>query len=307
MTIDEMKEKKREFGYSFKKLSELSGVPLGTIQKIFNGETKSPRYDTIKMLQKVLMPENSVLSVDSNRQSRDYGKDEYRFKTYTEYTTDNNEEKTRELREEPAIIYGSGKKVDLEHFNGKEQGEYTLEDYEALPDDVRVELIDGHFYYMEAPTTLHQLIASELHFYIRNYIRKNKGECIPFLAPTDVQLDRDDKTILEPDVFIVCDPKKITEKRIYGNPDFVAEVLSPSTSKKDRFIKAKKYKYAGVKEYWLIDPKRKNVITYTFDENDDDNIAIYSFEDRVPIALYNGKLSIDFAEIAGYVDSVCGV
>lgn len=286
MTIDEMKEKKREFGYSYKKLSELSGVPLGTIQKIFNGETKSPRYDTLVMLQKVLMP------------------DEKGNKTYADYEPEDNG--GRELREEPAIIYGSGKKVDLEHFNGKRQGEYTLEDYEALPDDVRAELIDGYFFYMEAPSTVHQLISSEIHVNIRNFIRKNKGGCIPFLAPTDVQLDCDEKTILEPDVFIVCDPKKITEKRIYGNPDFVVEVLSPSTSKKDRFIKAKKYKYSGVKEYWLIDAKKKSVIVYTFDEHDEDNIAIYSFKDKVPIGLYGGKLSIDFAEISEYVETVCG-
>ena len=160
---------------------------------------------------------------------------------------------------------------------------------------------------MEAPTTVHQLIASEIYVNIRNFIRKNKGGCIPFLAPTDVQLDCDDKTILEPDVFIVCDPAKVTPKRIYGNPDFVAEVLSPSTARKDRFIKAKKYKYAGVKEYWLIDPKKKNIIVYTFDENDDDNIAIYGFEDKVPIGLYGGKLTIDFADVFDYVESICAL
>ena len=309
MTIDEMREKKRELGYSYKKLAELSGVPLGTIQKIFNGETKAPRYNTLVMLQKVLAPEMGMMGYVSETSKELRKGDVVRHKTYAEYEAEerrNRPESGRMLEEEPAIIYGSGKKIDLEHFNGKKQGEYTLEDYEALPDDVRVELIDGHFFYMESPSTVHQLIASEIHVYIRIFVRKNKGKCIPFLAPTDVQLDCDDKTILEPDVFIVCDPEKVTERRIYGNPDFVAEVLSPSTAKKDRYIKAKKYKYAGVKEYWMIDPKKKNIIVYTFDENDDDNIAIYGFEDKVPVGIYDGKLTIDFAEISEYVDSVCG-
>ena len=66
------------------------------------------------------------------------------------------------------------------------------------------------------------------------------------------------------------------------------------------------YERNGVKEYWMIDPKKKNIIVYTFDENDDDNIAIYGFEDKVPVGIYDGKLTIDFAEISEYVDSVCG-
>ncbi|SEM60251.1 Endonuclease, Uma2 family (restriction endonuclease fold) [Butyrivibrio sp. ob235] len=296
MTIDEMKQRRREFGYSYKKLSELSGVPLGTIQKIFNGETKSPRHDTIVMLQKVLEPDSAA-------------KESYRFKSYGDgkekkYGAEG--EHYENLREEPAIIYGSKKKVDLEHFNGKKQGEYTIEDYEALPDDVRVELIDGYFFYMDAPSTRHQLIGGEIYAPIRNYIRKNKGKCIPFISPTDVQLDRDDRTILEPDVFIVCDPSKITEKRIYGNPDFVVEIISPSTARKDRFIKAKKYKYAGVKEFWLVDSKKRNVLVYSFDDEDNDDITIYGFGDKIPIGLYDGKLQIDFADIAEYVDSICG-
>jgi Uma2 family endonuclease len=285
LTIDEMRDRKRELGYSYKQLSEKSGVPLGTIQKIFNGETKSPRHDTLVMLQRVLAP--SANGVSPQFSISDEGRGGM-------------------LCEEPAFIFGGGKKVDLEHFNGKRQGEYSLEDYEMLPDDVRVELIDGYFYYLESPSMRHQLIIGELYAQIRNFIRGNKGRCIPFMAPADVQLDKDDKTILQPDVFIVCDPDKVTEKRIYGNPDFVVEILSPSTSRKDRFIKAKKYKYAGVKEFWLVDPRKKNVIVYSFDENDDDDITIYGFDDNIPIGVYEGKLQIDFNDIAEYVDSVCG-
>ena len=288
MTIEEMKKKKREFGYSYKKLSELSGVPLGTIQKIFGGETRSPRHDTIMMLLKVLEPEK------------------YAEEKNASYSGDYNKNDQSGLIEEPAIIYGSRKTVDLEHFNGKKQGEYTLEDYESLPDDVRVELIDGFFYYLDSPSTRHQLIGGEIYAQIRNFIRKNKGGCIPFISPTDVQLDRDEKTILEPDVFIVCDPSKVTEKRIYGNPDFVVEILSPSTSRKDRYIKAKKYKYAGVKEFWLVDPKKKNVLVYSFDDDDSDDVTIYGFKDKIPVGIYGGKLQIDFADISEYVDSVCG-
>lgn len=305
MTIEEMKKKKREFGYSYKKLSELSGVPLGTIQKIFGGETRSPRHDTIMMLLKVLEPEKYAKEENASY-SGDYEEDIPYSEKGVSYADNYNENEKSGFREEPAIIYGSRKTIDLEHFNGKKQGEYTLEDYEVLPNDVRVELIDGFFYYMDSPSTRHQLIGGEIYAQIRNFIRKYKGGCIPFISPTDVQLDRDEKTILEPDVFIVCDPSKITEKRIYGNPDFVVEILSPSTSRKDRYIKAKKYKYAGVKEFWLVDPKKKNVLVYSFDDDDSDDVTMYGFKDKITVGIYGGKLQIDFADISEYVDSVCG-
>ena len=78
------------------------------------------------------------------------------------------------------------------------------------------------------------------------------NKCVPFVAPTDVQLDCDDKTMVQPDVLVVCDRSKITKERIVGAPDLVMEVISPSRVTVDIFIKVQKYKNAGVREYWLV-------------------------------------------------------
>ncbi|MCD7841088.1 MAG: Uma2 family endonuclease, partial [Lachnospiraceae bacterium] len=137
-----------------------------------------------------------------------------------------------------------------EYAVSKHQGEYSLEDYLALPDDQRVELIDGVFYDMAAPTLIHQAIGSRVWRSFDAYIGKNLGSCMAFTAPVDVQLDCDDKTIVQPDVLIICEPSKLRRERVYGAPELVVEVLSPSTSKKDRLLKLTKYKKAGVREYW---------------------------------------------------------
>ncbi len=178
---------------------------------------------------------------------------------------------------------------------GKKQGSYTLEDYYALPDDIRVELIDGVIYDMSAPTLAHQFVGGEIFFKIKQYINGKQGNCIPFAAPVDVQLDCDDKTMVQPDVIIVCDKDKRINRCVYGAPDFVAEVLSPSTRKKDSMIKLRKYQEAGVREYWMIDLKNEKVITYFFEE--DVIPVIYGAEDEVPVRIYGDDLKISMKEI----------
>ncbi len=167
---------------------------------------------------------------------------------------------------------------------------YTLEDYYRLPDERRVELIDGKFYEMAAPSTIHQIVQSELICDIGIYIRKKGGSCQVFASVTDVQLDKDEYTMVQPDVLVVCSPEKITERCIVGAPDFVAEVLSPSTGTKDRSIKMKKYKSAGVREYWLIDPEKEHVIAYFFEA--DSPPAIYGMEDEIPVGIFGGDLKV---------------
>jgi Uma2 family endonuclease len=128
---------------------------------------------------------------------------------------------------------------------------YTVADYMDWPDEERWELIDGVAYGMSpAPTIKHQNIAGGLYSMLRE---KLKGKtCQPFIAPVDVVLSAVD--VVQPDVIVVCDPNKITERNIQGPPDWVAEVLSPSTARKDLREKKALFERSGVKEYVVFDP-----------------------------------------------------
>ena len=115
-------------------------------------------------------------------------------------------------------IYGDGTDHEgdiWKSFRGKKQGEYTLKEYEAIPDEYRVELIDGVIYDLNMPTTIHQQLAFEISIKLREYIRQNKGLCMVLPSPVSVQLDEDDRTMIQPDVVICCD------REIYGFEDQV--------------------------------------------------------------------------------------
>lgn len=177
----------------------------------------------------------------------------------------------------------------------EETGPYTLDDYFAMPEDRRVELIDGVIYDMTAPFVWHQSIGGYIYYTIYNYIRRKKGKCQVYMAPVDVQLDCDNKTMVQPDVLVLCDTKKNNGRRIMGAPDFLVEVLSHSTRKKDMTIKLRKYKNAGVREYWMVDVKTEKVIVHHFEKSD--TTEIYGFDSKVPVGIYNGDLKINFANI----------
>ena len=115
----------------------------------------------------------------------------------------------------------------------------------------------------------------------------------------DVQLDCDDRTMVQPDVLVVCDRDKIIKRCIYGAPDFVVEILSPSTKRKDGIIKLSKYISAGVREYWIVDPDKKQVVVYDFQK--EDYPVIYGFGGEIPVGIFDGECRIDFAEIYEYM------
>jgi len=267
MTIREMNERKRELGYSYEQIAKLSGVPESTVRKVLGGITKAPRHATLAALSKAFC-ERSITEAKSPGA--------YQI------------ESDALVLSETAAAYGLQKK----------QGEYTLEDYLALPDERRVELIDGVIYDMSAPTGYHQLIAGRLHAMLLAWISERGGGCMPFLSPVDVQLDCDDKTIVQPDLLILCDKDKYTPARIVGAPDFAAEILSPSTRKKDLFIKLNKYRNAGVREFWVIDPDKRVIMVWYFEQDD---YGIYGFRDVVPVRIYGGELKIDFSVIDDYI------
>ncbi len=102
----------------------------------------------------------------------------------------------------------------------------TLEQYEALPEDVRAEVFDGHIYYMASPSQIHQSILLELSTLLNSYVKNRKGNCKVFPAPFDVKLSDYPLTIVQPDIMIVCDKDKLDENRCNGAPDFIIEIVS---------------------------------------------------------------------------------
>ena len=146
----------------------------------------------------------------------------------------------------------------------KTDKKFTYADYLTWPDDERWELIDGQVYNMTpAPPIKHQSVVYNLGFIIKSKLVDKP--CRPFLAPTDVVLSEHD--VVQPDVFVVCDKKKITEANIRGAPDLIAEVLSPATALKDKREKKALYEKYGVREYIIVDPTDQYVERFLLDED----------------------------------------
>ena len=170
---------------------------------------------------------------------------------------------------------------------------YTIEDIYALPEGERAERIDGHIYYMAPPNTMHQRISSILSRKIGNYIEANKGKCEVFAAPFAVYLDEKTNTYVEPDVSVICDPDKLDDRGCKGAPDWIIEIVSPASRRMDYYTKLFKYRTAGVREYWIVDPVKKLVMVYDFENEDTEQ---YTFQDSIKVGIYE-ELRIDFAEM----------
>lgn len=165
-----------------------------------------------------------------------------------------------------------------------ERRNFTAEDIENLPEDVRAELIDGQIFYMATPKTIHQRLLGNLYFKLRLYIEEKGGKCEIFPAPFAVRITDERKNYLEPDLIVVCDPDKIKEDGCHGAPDLVIEVSSKSTSKRDYGIKMLKYRTAGVKEYWIVDPVKETVMVYWFE--DETKNCLYSLQEEIGFHLF---------------------
>ena len=281
--IEAMREKKKEYGFSYGEIAKRSGLPLGTVQKVLGGFTKSPRRETLAALAGFLLPEQDLFLEQAHNSGTisDPVKSLQESRRQYHYTVP--EEEPLYLRDgAPAYVTGLPE--------GKKQGEYTIEDRNALPEDHPYELIDGVIYNMASPALRHQSISGAIYRQLWNYVDSQGGDCIPFIAPTDVRLDRDERTMVVPDVFVICQPdddRMDNDKYINGAPDLIIEVLSPSTRRKDMFTKLHKYEAAGVREYWIVDPNKEKVIVYIFGEESD--VSLYGFDSEVPVGIYQGK------------------
>lgn len=173
---------------------------------------------------------------------------------------------------------------------------YTEEDYYNLPEDVRAELIEGQLIYNQAaPSTAHQIILGELHTAINNYIKSKGGSCRVFPAPFAVKLRKSKEIIVEPDISVICDRSKLTEKGCTGAPDWIIEIVSPSNPGHDYIHKLNLYADAGVREYWIVDPRTEKVIVYYLEQSDF-QMDIYTFRDKIKARIYD-DLWINFQEL----------
>jgi len=171
----------------------------------------------------------------------------------------------------------------------------TIRDIYALPEGRRAEVIDGVLYDMAPPLRIHQDIVVALTLAIGNYIQAHGGDCRVYPAPFGVQLEDDDYNYFEPDVSVICDPAKLTERGCTGAPDWILEVVSDSSAARDNLIKRRKYEAAGVRIYTIIDPRLRTVKVYCFDRPDaEQQYHEYSFAAPVPSFLYE-DLTLDFS------------
>lgn len=171
---------------------------------------------------------------------------------------------------------------------------HTEEDYYNLPENVRAELIDGQFYYTAAPSRMHQEILSALHAAIYNYLQSNGGSCKIYPAPFAVKLSKEKETIIEPDLSVICNPDKLTDKGCTGAPNWIIEIISPGNPGHDYIRKLNLYMNSGVREYWIVNPMKCTVTVYDFEQ--EKGTDQYIFEDTIPVCIYK-DLTINIAEL----------
>lgn len=175
----------------------------------------------------------------------------------------------------------------------RQNKEYTIDDIYALPDGQRAELIDGQMYMMAPPSRKHQQILLSLGRKIADYIDRKGGSCEVDIAPFAVFLNADDRNYVEPDISVICNAARLTDKGCAGAPDWVIEIVSPGSRRMDYYTKLFKYRTAGVREYWIVDPEKSRITVYSFESDD---TAEYTFSETVKAGIYD-DLQIDFSSI----------
>ncbi len=197
-----------------------------------------------------------------------------------------------------AIIQKQTMVTDIKQLNPNKR--YTYADYLTWRFDEMVELIRGKIVRMApAPNMPHQWVSTELHFQIVEYLREKK--CRAFAAPFDVRLKRQGRedTVVQPDLAIICDLSKLDQRGCKGAPDWIIEILSDSTSKKDLTDKFQIYQEVGVREYWVVHPTEGTVLPYRLDESGEYQLlrkTPFVKGEKVPVGIFPG-FEIDLSDV----------
>ena len=183
--------------------------------------------------------------------------------------------------------------------------QYTYADYLNWMDEKRRELIDGFIKLMTpSPSRKHQEISFQLTRILGNYLVKK--QCKGFSAPSDVRFPKDSEsrdekeiyTVVQPDIYVVCDLTKLDDKGCLGAPDFIIEIVSPDQVQRDVKEKFELYQRHGVKEYWIVNPNDENVNVFVLDENGKYKFqGIFAGDDKIPVHIFNGNLKVDLTEV----------
>ena len=195
---------------------------------------------------------------------------------------------------EPIYPLPDYQNTENQNIQTKEEIEY--EKFKNLPEGIHAEFIESGIYYLGTPTIKHQDLALELASSFRAYLYDKSCKVI---LDCEVKIDYDidplSKITLEPDLVVVCDREKITEKRILGAPDLVAEILSPSNADHDKEYKYHKYLSAGVIEYWIVDPEKEEVMVNLLNEGEYEETT-YTKGEVIKVFIFD-NLSIDVTDL----------
>ncbi len=282
MNIEKLKQLKKDAGYTNKMIADESGVPIGTVQKVFSGETSAPRYKTLKAIEAVLIPASGIVIPQASLPHS--SSDEMR--TSGDGATSPSEPALQSADE--GIVSSSDNK--------------TTDPADTAPS--RSVLVD--------------MIAQEIIFQIRSALQE-RGANVYFPAPgMPVQLpggtilsagvelpssvhkiEGNDSAFIFPDVSMVLSRDKITADGIVGVPDLIVEVMDGETRSMQIAIRPELYRRAGVREYWMVDIDAKNITAYDF--AGEALPSMFGFSGRVPIKIFGDDCQVNFAQLYGRV------
>lgn len=293
MQKPDYKTRKKALSLTTAEVAYMANLPVSTVSKIMTGETKHPTAITIEKIESVFHKEESRKRLEAyllamkdylmEHRDEDFSSEEFEKSYRAKHSLENKPIAEADSLSEPYPIWGN---VAL-----KKRLSTSVKDYFKMSIENRwVELADGNIIVNEAPGMAHQLLVKSINKQIESFIDDNAGKCQVFDMGINVRLDEEEDTILIPDILVICDKDKIKDFGILGAPDWVIEVVSPSTRQYDYKKKTYKYLSHGVRELWLVDPEKKVVVTYIDGEYMMSHL--YQFGDSIPVSIYDGKLKI---------------
>ena len=295
MTVEEIRKRKKRLKLTTQQLALLAELPLGTVSKILTGETKNPSYLTIEKLEATIEKEEMLARVEAYQKAMhqyflEHPEDEGNQKKFEEIYRKVNRLNDAPIpyavpKDEEPVMYGSLALQDQR---------MTINELSKMGESRDLQLINGQLVVSEMAGVSHQRMVKRLGRAISDFVEKKQGICEVFDVGVNVYLDEDEYTLVIPDLAVVCNPSQITEQGVVGAPDWVIEVVSPSTRQNDYHKKLHKYMDAGVREYWIVDMDRRMVSVCI--NGEPMQVTIYSFDDEIPVHIYGGDLCLSICK-----------